>query len=424
MKLAGRAAITATVLLVLLGCAKSPLPPTVEGPDTCWANVPVTFHAQSSGASVAYCFGWGDGTRPKWTDYVPGVQKLAATHTFAAPGRYGVAVRAMDENGRESEWSAPHPLLVNYRAPGRPDAPAGPDSGYRNTEYAFATKTADSAGRKVRIRFDWGDGQTSGWSDSMASGVDVSISHVFEDTGSFTVRAQARTTAGDTSAWSFAHTISVAPGWDALMFDDFEGEFPGSRWALAGSPTWGPEDYRCYEGQQSAWCAGSSRNAPGYSKNMYAVMVYGPFSLTDVDSARVLFRDWVDTESDFDFFCWMASADGVNFGGYEVSGNFPYWVPDTFDLDYVPGVGNLVGRSKAWIAFLFYSDNSVQFDGVYVDSVALVTFTGFRNAGSVPMALTRRPVHGVRSSRAGVRPICARLDLVAGRSPAIEWREP
>jgi len=429
LRLAIRTAISAAGMLVLLGCAEVPLIPTMEGPDTCSANAPATFSVQSSdpnGRNVAYCLGWGDGTRAKWTDYFPNNQPVEATHTYTGPGVFSVTVRAMDEAGHESDWAPPWFLSVLYRAPGRPSVLAGPDSGYHNTPYEFAAQSTDSAGRKVAIRFDWGDGDTSDWSDSVASGAEVSISHAFMDTGSYIVRAQARSAAGDTSAWSFPHTTSVAVGWDTMMFDGFEGEFPGTRWSLVGSPTWGPEDYRCYEGRKSAWCAGSSRNAPGYSKEMYSAMVYGPFSLAGVDSARVLFTDYVDTEPDFDFFCWLASTDGSNFGGYEVSGNYPYWERDTLDLEYVPGVGRLIGRSRVWIAFVFYSDYSIQFDGAYVDSVALMKFTGFagtglRTSGGAP---TARPPRCVLGPHGRVRTVQMNLAEPKTNMPVLKRSKP
>ncbi|MEO0077507.1 MAG: PKD domain-containing protein [candidate division WOR-3 bacterium] len=418
---------TIAALLLLSGCGKAPEAPTITGPDSCWANVPVTFRAQSTSQGskrVAYRFGWGDGSRQKWTDHVPGTQQMSATHTYADAGLYGVTVQAMDENGRESEWSAPHPLLVKYRGVGRPNAPVGPDSGYRNTEYEFATAAEDPTGRKVRIRFDWGDGSISGWGDSVASGATATATHAFSDTGTYMIRAQAKTTEGDTSPWSHARSIAIAPGWETIMFEGFEGSFPGTRWMLIGSPTWGPEDYRKYEGRKSGWCAGSSRSAPGYSKDMYAAMVYGPFSLERADSAVVLFRSWVDTETGYDWFAWLASADGTNWDGYEVSGNFPYWELDTFDLSAVAGIGSLVGEPRVWIAFLFYSDNSVQYDGVYLDSVALMSFSGFGATKSGQAGRTSLPTPAVRPQRARVRPIHIRLAADDRSQLKLERREP
>jgi len=162
-----------------------------------------------------------------------------------------------------------------------------------------------------------------------------------------------------------------------LLTETFEGDFPGSNWDLTGSPTWDDTTYDSYGGSYSGWCAASSQNpADGYVDDMTAWMVYGPFSLADATTADVNFWYRNDSESGFDYFSWMASTDGNNFYGSQISGDQNSWRAEIFDLTDVFTIGDLCGESQVWIAFLFTTDSSISgpgYKGAFVDDISLVT---------------------------------------------------
>lgn len=86
---------------------------------------------------------------------------------------------------------------------------------------AFTAPTATSSlGHGVQYRFDWGDGMTSGWQGS------ATASHTFATTGTFTVRAQARSSVDvlEESAWS--DPVRVSAGFDDHEPDEFFGDGP------------------------------------------------------------------------------------------------------------------------------------------------------------------------------------------------------
>ncbi|GEM_PF-7061912 len=157
--------------------------------------------------------------------------------------------------------------------------------------------------------------------------------------------------------------------------ETFEGVFPGSSWTLYGSPTWDDTSYEKHGGSWSGWCAESSMNpAGGYTNNMNAWMVYGPFSLSDATSARFTFWYKNLSESGWDYFKWGASTNGTSFYGHQVSGNQSTWRSEECDLSAVPTIGNLCGKSQVWIAFWFTSDSSVcgpTYTGAYVDDIVI-----------------------------------------------------
>lgn len=166
--------------------------------------------------------------------------------------------------------------------------------------------------------------------------------------------------------------------WTTIKTEGFEGVFPGS-WTLYGNPTWCDTNYRYYSGYWSGWnaCGGSNRVQPGgqYPNNMNSWMVYGPFDLSDASDAIVTFQHWTRTESNYDFFYYMASTDGWNFYGNRLSGDWsPWWDLSpwnavTFDLKNVYVLGDLRGKNKVWIAFLFTSDGSVTDLGTFIDDI-------------------------------------------------------
>jgi len=186
--------------------------------------------------------------------------------------------------------------------------------------------------------------------------------------------------------------LAVA-GWNTIMTEGFEGAFPNGSWrvfdnngATNGEYYWDDDDYKPYSGGWSAWAANGGANALDpqyyyYPNNMQSGMVYGPFDLSNTADAELLFYYWNQSELNYDYFGWYASANGTNFYGTRVSGDSNGWRYVNFDLTAVPGLGNLVGDSSVWIAFIFTSDGSIVDDGAFVDNVVLQKYT---NAISCP----------------------------------------
>ena len=64
------------------------------------------------GDDIYYNFSWGDGTYSGWIGPYASGEVASATHNWSEKGTYQLKVKAMDEYGKESEWSNPLPVTM------------------------------------------------------------------------------------------------------------------------------------------------------------------------------------------------------------------------------------------------------------------------------------------------------------------------
>ena len=177
------------------------------------------------------------------------------------------------------------------------------------------------------------------------------------------------------SAWSNVQSTAAGAAWNIILSDGFEGSFPGA-WHLwkTSAYDWGKRSCRAASGSYSAWGVGGSALACGsyYPDNSESWMYYGPFSLANASAAEVRYKLWNNTESGADGLCVMASTDDVNYYGTCGSGNSNGWIDRSFDLSNVNQLGDLRGSSQVWVAFIFGTDDSINYpEGSHVDDVLL-----------------------------------------------------
>jgi hypothetical protein len=173
-------------------------------------------------------------------------------------------------------------------------------------------------------------------------------------------------------------------GWVALVAEDFEGSSPLSSWDVfddtpgSGEYYWGKRSCRSITGTYSGWAVGAGADGGPlpcsslYPNNANSWMRYGPFSLADATDADLSFKAWVYSETNYDYFYWMASTDGTNFSGDGFSGDSGGWIDLVLDLTSVTGLGDLTGQPVVWIALIFQSDEGlVLSEGAHVDDILL-----------------------------------------------------
>ena len=94
--------------------------------------------------------------------------------------------------------------------PNAPAQPIGPTFIERGVGYEYTSFTSDLNGDRVRLRFDWGDGNFSNWSDLVDSNMTVSASHIWDARSTFSVRVIAQDENESNSSWSLPLNVTVS----------------------------------------------------------------------------------------------------------------------------------------------------------------------------------------------------------------------
>lgn len=172
---------------------------------------------------------------------------------------------------------------------------------------------------------------------------------------------------------------SAAPlqttGWQDSKSETFEGVFPNTGWTLIDASNdgyeylWDDDDYRPHGGYWAGWPANGGANAldPQYSAyppNMASWMIYGPFDLSNARTAETVFWLWRQIEVYYDYVFCGISSDGTNFSGWTWDGTVG-WEEQRFSLN------GYLGDSSVWVAWLFVSDSTVQYEGPWVDDILI-----------------------------------------------------
>ncbi|RPJ32704.1 MAG: M6 family metalloprotease domain-containing protein, partial [Planctomycetaceae bacterium] len=139
---------------------------------------------------------------------------------------------------------------------------------------------------------------------------------------------------------------------------------------------WDDDDYRPYGGSWAAWPANGGANgldpaSSNYPPNMFSWMIYGPFNLSNATEADTWFELWREIEPGYDWVFFGVSSDGSSFNGFQWDGTADW----TFmDVDY----NDYVGDDTVWVAWVFSSDGSIQYEGPWVDDILI-----WRNSAAV-----------------------------------------
>lgn len=200
----------------------------------------------------------------------------------------------------------------------------------------------------------------------------------------------------------------VAPRWQTVFHETFEGEF-GAGWTTLDASdhpeeyTWGVNSYLSTSAGHSAWCVGGGADgrelvagSDAYPSNVDSWLIYGPIELDDGSGAYLGFDWWLETEvaaaaqgsgqsirtidgahwtlSSGDWFGWCVLTEELDLAGARctyVSGSTDGWARAAMDLaEFLPTETR--GATPFWIAFRFVSDGEATGGrGAFVDDVKL-----------------------------------------------------
>jgi hypothetical protein len=100
-------------------------------------------------------------------------------------------------------------VAVTNNAPDKPSRPSGTKEGVPGIEYTYSTKALDPEGDKVYFQWDWGDGTISEWDGPYFSAETASLTHIWDEKGTYEVKAKAKDVHGAESDWSNPLTVTM-----------------------------------------------------------------------------------------------------------------------------------------------------------------------------------------------------------------------
>jgi hypothetical protein len=171
--------------------------------------------------------------------------------------------------------------------------------------------------------------------------------------------------------------LELTGGWQDIKRELFESTFPTSGWTLSDvypndnkEYLWDDDNSRAHTGYRAAWPAKGGADGldpPGdpYPPDAMSWMKYGPFDLSDAETADIIFSLWLETEANYDtVFFGVSHNANSGYIGWEWSG-----IAGWEDMQF--GLEAYIGDASVWVGWLFQSDEYFQFEGPWVDDAVI-----------------------------------------------------
>ncbi len=145
-----------------------------------------------------------------YTGGTPYINKISSCEARSVPDVgliVGFQWLGNDDDKYQIELAIAHGTPVNS-LPNNPLQPSGPGSLVEDTTYDYTVSGSDPEGDPLRYRWDWGDGDTSGWVGPYDAGVPCTLSHSWADTGTYEIKVKSRDPWYE-SGWSTPLTVTV-----------------------------------------------------------------------------------------------------------------------------------------------------------------------------------------------------------------------
>ncbi len=155
----------------------------------------------SDGLIILYEWDWNNDSVYEEAFTIP-----TATQLWTSPGDYNVTLRVTDDMGLTA---TKYNIIEVVSNP--PSSPViyGPDNGFINVSYTFTTdQITNPNGDSFYCKWDWGDGNITGWLGPYPSGSIISASHTWTYVGVYEIRVKIKGSGGE-SNWSEPHKISI-----------------------------------------------------------------------------------------------------------------------------------------------------------------------------------------------------------------------
>ena len=219
-QLLGIIAVVVSTTGLLTGCRPNNRPPENPavpfGPSTGRTSINYTFTASAIDPDwddVRIRFDWGDGDTSAWSPVVECGTSVRDSHAWTVADTFLIRAQAIDTAGLVTAWSEPHPFIAGAtlnNPPRTPKKPAGTTTAFIGRTNQFTFVTTDLEDDAIAYQVDWGDGDTSAWTDFLPSGTAVTLVHEWQTAGPQLVRVRARDVFGASAKWSAPLRVGVS----------------------------------------------------------------------------------------------------------------------------------------------------------------------------------------------------------------------
>jgi len=95
--------------------------------------------------------------------------------------------------------------------PNPPTQPTGKTFIRRDVTYNYTSSTFDPDNDTIRLRFNWGDGTYSNWTEYVPTNNTISLSHIWKNISSYNISVIAQDENGANSSWSDPLSVTISP---------------------------------------------------------------------------------------------------------------------------------------------------------------------------------------------------------------------
>ncbi len=206
---------------ILYAIGYSELEADAHGPYLGIIDQPVQFTGSADGGYPPYGYHWDFGDDETSDDQNP-------MHEYDTAGNYTVTLTITDDNDSvavDTTWA----LIIEENNP--PSAPTiiGETNGKFGESYDYTFVSTDPESHTVWYYIDWEDGDVEEWIGPYPSGKEVTVSHIWDDRGTYTIRAKARDLFEGESDWTYLEVkMPVNQQLTYPLFHRFLDRFPNA----------------------------------------------------------------------------------------------------------------------------------------------------------------------------------------------------
>jgi hypothetical protein len=189
--------------------------------DTCWSMaytddhkyvicVTMNFNGYSGDKEDTHLVKLDDDGKIEWIQINGGPYREVGISVKQTPdGGFIVAGRDGTSYSKDADATLTKFAPFDNEQPDKPNTPAGKKRGKVDTSYTYSTSTSDTDGDQVYYKWNWGDGNYSGWLGPYNSGDTCEASHAWTEKDDYDISVMSKDSNGGESEWSDPLSISI-----------------------------------------------------------------------------------------------------------------------------------------------------------------------------------------------------------------------